>query len=139
MKKVSGLNVLALTFVMFFSQPSLGATSTQAANYKLITVASYLNFYLLNLNACEDFHPTVRKTALAAENSIYPWLESLNRKIEEYKLNDKDKAAIANTVVDRRKRLNEQIADNEFTLEHCTAIIDIVNSGLDSSLLKILE
>jgi hypothetical protein len=131
MKKVSGL-LLALMV-------SFGAASAQSVNYKLLTVASYLNFYLLNLNACEDFHPTVRKSALAAENAIYPWLEALNSKVIAFKLNDKDKAAIANTVVDRRNRLNEQIAENEFTLEHCEAIIDIVKSGLDSSLLKILN
>lgn len=134
MNKLSGI-LLALTI----SISAFPALSAQSVNYKLITVASYLNFYLLNLNACEDFHPTVRKSALAAENAIYPWLESLNEKVELYKLNDKDKAAIANTVVERRKRLNEQIAENEFTVEHCKAIIDIVNSGLDSSLLKVLE
>ena len=128
--------VLGLLFALALS---FSAVSAQSVNYKLITVASYLNFYLLNLNACEDFHPTVRKSALAAENAIYPWLESLNSKVKAYKLNDKDKAAIANTVVDRRKRLNEQIAENEFTVEHCKAIIDIVNAGLDSSLLKVLE
>ena len=139
MKKVAGKKAWAFSLGLMLSLSSFGALSSQSINYRLITVASYLNFYLLNLNACEDFHPTVRKTALAAENSIYPWLESLNRKVLLHKLDDKDKAAIANTVVDRRKRLNEQIAENEFTLEHCTAIIDIVNSGLDSSLLKILD
>lgn len=118
---------------------SFSVPAAQSVNYKLITVASYLNFYLLNLNACEDFHPTVRKGALAAENAIYPWLEALNAKIVEYKLNDKDKAAIANTVVDRRTELNEQIAENEFTIDHCETIIDIVKAGLDSSLLKVLE
>lgn len=118
---------------------TFGAQAAQSANYKLITVASYLNFYLLNLNACEDFHPTVRKGALAAENAIYPWLEALNAKIIEFKLNNKDKAAIANTVVDRRTELNEQIAENEFTIDHCETIIDIVKAGLDSSLLKVLE
>ena len=131
MNKLSGI-LLALTI-------SFSAFSAQSVNYKLITVASYLNFYLLNLNACEDFHPTVRKSALAAENAIYPWLESLNEKVKSFELTDKEKADIANTVVDRRMRLEEQIAENEFTVEHCKAIIDIVNSGLDSSLLKILE
>jgi hypothetical protein len=128
-----------LTGIMFALVVSFSASSAQSVNYKLITVASYLNFYLLNLNACEDFHPTVRKSALAAENAIYPWLEALNVKIVEYKLNNKDKAAIANTVVDRRTELNEQIAENEFTIDHCETIIDIVKSGLDSSLLKVLE
>ena len=135
MKKVSGI-VLG---IMLGLAPSFSALSDASVNYKLKTVASYLNFYLLNLNACEDFHPTVRKKALAAENAIYPHLEALNEKIKQYKLNDQDKAAIANTVVDRRARLNEQIAENEFTLEHCEAIIDIVKSGLDVSLLKVLE
>ena len=128
--------ILGILLAASISFPALGA---QSVNYKLVTVASYLNFYLLNLNACEDFHPTLRKDALAAENAIYPWLASLNSKIIIFKLGDKDKAAIANTVVDRRRRLNEQIAENEFTIEHCTAIIDIVNSGLDSTLLKILK
>ncbi len=125
---------IVLTFMLSFS-----VNAEQTMNYRLKTVASYLNFYLLNLNACEDFHPTVRKNALAAENLIYPWLEALNAKIITHKLNDKDKAAIAQTVVLRRASLNQQIADNEFTLEHCEAIIEIVKSGLDSSLLKILK
>lgn len=118
---------------------SVSTAYAQSVDYKLTTVASYLNFYLLNLNACEDFHPTVRKDALEAENSIYPWLEALNAKVLIFKLGDKAKSELANTVVERRARLNEQIADNEFTLEHCEAIINIVRSGLDKSLLKILQ
>lgn len=131
MKLVAGI---VLTIMLSFS-----AHAEQPINYKLKTVAQYLNFYLLNLNACEDFHPEVRKSALAAENLIYPWLEALNAKVIANKLNDKDKTAIAETVVYRRARLNEQIEDKEFTVEHCEAIIDIVKSGLDRSLLKILQ
>jgi hypothetical protein len=125
--------------ILLMLAASFSAHAAQSANYKLITVASYLNFYLLNLNACEDFHPSVRKAALAAENAIYPWLEALNSKIIAIKLDDKDKMAIANTVVDRRAELNEQIAENEFTVAHCETIIDIVKAGLDSSLLKVLN
>lgn len=131
MKIVAGI---VLTIMLSFS-----VQAEQSMRYRLKTVASYLNFYLLNLNACEDFHPTVRKDALAAENLIYPWLEALNAKVAAHKLNDKDKAAIAETVVSRRASLNQQIAENEFTLEHCEAIIEIVKSGLDVSLLKILK
>lgn len=131
MKTVAGI---VLTLMLSFS-----AHGEQSINYKLKTVASYLNFYLLNLNACEDFHPAVRKDALEAEKLIYPWLEALNGKIELHKLNDKEKADIAKNALTRRASVNQIIAENELTVAHCQAIIDIVKSGLDVSLLQILK
>ena len=128
-----------MTLLLVLSLATGASAAAANTDNKLKTVASYLNFYLLNINACEDFHPTVRKRALVAENIIYGHLEKLSDKVKEFNLKEDEKAAIANTVVDRRARLNEQIAENEFTLEHCEAIIDIVRSGLDSSLLKILK
>ena len=72
----------------------------QAADqdYKLVTVAGYLNFYLLNLNACEDFHPQVRKAAFDAEQSLYPWLEKLDARTK----NSIDASVISDVVKKRR-------------------------------------
>lgn len=108
-------------------------------SYQLITVSSYLNFYLLNINACEDFHPETRKKALEAEKKIYPWLDKLDQKLDKASLNKKDKEVIANTVVDRRNKLNVQIDEGDFTVEHCNAVISIVEDGLDESILKTLN
>ena len=139
-KQAMTTRVISLFFLLSLSMVHLKAdANTDTKNGKLFAVATYLNFYLLNLNACEDFHPTVRKDALAAENAIYPLLEALNQKVKQHKLHKQDQAAIANIAFDRREQLNQQIADKEFTIEHCEMIIDIVNSGLDKSLLEVLK
>ena len=82
----------------------------QAADqdYKLVTVAGYLNFYLLNLNACEDFHPVVRQSAYDAEKLLYPWLDKLDAKTKS----SIDASVISNVVKKRRDALNSQINDN---------------------------
>ncbi|WP_306523596.1 hypothetical protein [Rheinheimera sp.] len=112
--------------------------SVQAADqdYKLVTVAGYLNFYLLNLNACEDFHPQVRKAAFDAEQTLYPWLEKLDMRTK----NSIDASVISDVVKKRRNALNAQINEGDFTLEHCQAVIKLLSGdGLDKTLLKNLE
>lgn len=112
--------------------------SVQAADqdYKLVTVAGYLNFYLLNLNACEDFHPAIRKAAFDAEQSLYPWLEKLDARTK----NSIDASVISDVVKKRRNALNAQINEGDFTLEHCQAVIKLLSGdGLDKTLLKNLE
>jgi opacity protein-like surface antigen len=112
--------------------------SVQAADqdYKLVTVAGYLNFYLLNLNACEDFHPSVRKAAFDAEQSLYPWLEKLDARTK----NSIDASVISDVVKKRRNALNVQINEGDFTLEHCQAVIKLLSGdGLDKTLLKNLD
>ena len=56
------------------------AVKADTVDYQYLTVAGYLNFYLLNLNACQDFHPSVRHAAYDAEKSLYPWLDKLDAK-----------------------------------------------------------
>lgn len=115
-------------------------SSTALANtqdYKLVTVAGYLNFYLLNLNACEDFHPAVRGAAYDAEKHLYPLLEKLNTKLGTNADNQK---MISDIVTKRRGMLNAQIAEGDFTVEHCRAIVKILNEdGLDKTLLSALN
>lgn len=102
-------------------------------DYKLITVAGYLNFYLLNINACQDFHPQVRQAAYDAEQKLYPWLEKLHAKLSDGK-------QVADIVLKRRAMLNQQIGDGDFTLDHCQAIVKILNEdGLDKTLLAHLD
>ena len=89
-------------------------------DYKLITVAGYLNFYLLNINACQDFHPQV-------------WLDKLHAKLGDGK-------QVAEIVLKRRAMLNTQIGEGDFTLDHCQAIVKILNEdGLDKTLLANLD
>lgn len=117
---------------------SFGANANnenQSQSYKLITVSTYLNFYLMNLNACEDFHPSTRAEAYKAEGTLYPYFEKLDAKVAKLDIDKEDKMAIKNTVSDRRNKLDQQIADGEFTLEHCNAVIGLVNEGLDEALL----
>lgn len=112
--------------------------SVQAADqdYKLVTVAGYLNFYLLNLNACEDFHPQVRKAAFDAEQTLYPWLEKLDMRTK----NSIDASVISDVVKKRRNALNAQINEGDFTLDHCQAVIKLLSGdGLDKTLLKNLD
>lgn len=131
MKKLATLLIASLlTFT---------ANANENQSYKLITVSTYLNFYLLNLNACEDYHPSTRQKAYQAEASLYPFFERLDKKVAKLDINKKDKEAIANTVSARRAKLNGQIADGEFTIEHCEAVIRIVNEGLDSAILKSID
>lgn len=113
-------------------------TSVQAADqdYKLVTVAGYLHFYLLNLNACEDFHPSVRTAAFTAEQSLYPWLAKLDAKTK----NSIDASVISDVVRKRRDALNAQINEGDFTVEHCQAVVKLLSgNGLDQTLLKSLE
>lgn len=107
-------------------------------DYKLVTVAGYLNFYLLNLNACEDFHPSVRSAAYDAEKSLYPHLEKLHNKMGG-KESDNSKM-VSDIIMKRRNMLNAQIAEGDFTVEHCQAIVKILNEdGLDKTLLSALD
>lgn len=127
------LTVSLIAALMAFSV-NVNANSSQS--YKLITVATYLNFYLMNLNACEDYHPAARQDAYKAESTLYPFFAKLDAKVAALKINQKDKDAIANTVSNRRAKLNAQIEAGEFTLEHCNAVIGIVNAGLDPKVLE---
>jgi hypothetical protein len=113
-------------------------TPVQAADqdYRLVTVAGYLHFYLLNLNACEDFHPSVRPAAFAAEQRLYPWLAKLEAKTKS----SIDASVISDVVRKRRDALNVQINEGDFTAEHCQAVIKLLDgNGLDQTLLKSLE
>lgn len=110
----------------------------QAADqdYKLVTVAGYLNFYLLNLNACQDFHPSVRKDAYVAESTLYPWLEKLDAKTK----GSIDSGMLNSVVQKRRDALNAQIKEGDFTIDHCQAVIKLLTAdGLDKTLLKSIE
>ena len=110
----------------------------QAADqdYKLVTVAGYLNFYLLNLNACQDFHPSVRKDAYFAESTLYPWLEKLDAKTK----GSIDSGMLNSVVQKRRDALNAQIKEGDFTIDHCQAVIKLLTAdGLDKTLLKSIE
>ncbi|HEY0922246.1 hypothetical protein [Rheinheimera pacifica] len=120
---------------------AVAMSTTAAANaqdYKLITVAGYLNFYLLNLNACQDFHPPVRQSAYDAEKTLYPHLDKLYGKMGGAE--GANQKMIADIVMKRRAMLNGQIADGDFTVEHCQAIVKILTEdGLDKTLLSALE
>lgn len=110
----------------------------QAADqdYKLVTVAGYLNFYLLNLNACQDFHPGVRKAAYSAESTLYPWLDKLDAKTK----GSIDIGMLNDVVQKRRDALNAQIKEGDFTVDHCNAVIKLLTAdGLDKTLLKALD
>ena len=119
---------------------SVGSLQANAStkDYRLITVAGYLNFYLLNLNACQDFHPAVRQSAYQVESQLYPWLDKLQAQLDAS--NDFDSKMISDIVLRRRALLNEQIAEDDFTLDHCKAIVQILgNEGLDETLLAVLN
>jgi hypothetical protein len=130
MKKWASAMVAAAVFA------TTAVANTQ--DYKLVTVAGYLNFYLLNLNACEDFHPTVRTAAYDAEKSLYPYLDKLYTKMGGAK--DDSHKMVSDIVMKRRNMLNSQIAEGDFTVEHCQAIVKILREdGLDKTLLSALE
>lgn len=114
------------------------ALPAQAADqdFKLVTVASYLNFYLLNLNACEDFHGSLRQQAYDAEKILYPWLEKLDAKTK----GSIDASVLAKEVQKRRDALNMQIKEGDFTLDHCRAVVKLLTEdGLDKTLLASLQ
>ena len=134
MKKVTSVLLGALLCV-----GTASASADKNQSYKLITVSTYLNFYLLNLNACEDYHPQTRQAAYKAEATLYPYFEKLDKKVESMDIDPDDKAAIAKTVSSRRDKLNTQISDGEFTAEHCNTVIAIVNEGLDPVILKSID
>lgn len=114
------------------------AAVANTQDYKLVTVAGYLNFYLLNLNACEDFHPSVRTAAYDAEKNLYPFLDKLNSKMGGTE--GTNQKMVADIVMKRRNMLNAQIAEGDFTIEHCQAIVKILTEdGLDKTLLSALE
>lgn len=114
-----------------------GTAIANTQDYKLVTVAGYLNFYLLNLNACQDFHPAVRSAAYDAEKHLYPHLEKLTAKLGN---SEDSQKMVADIVMKRRAMLNSQISEGDFTLDHCQAIVKILNEdGLDKTLLSALN
>jgi hypothetical protein len=111
-------------------------------DYKLLTVASYLNFYLLNLNACEDFHSSLRRDAYEAEGLLYPWLDKLDAKTK----GSIDAGILENELKKRREKVSNMIKEGGLkkegglTEEQCRFIIDIVKKNeLDKTMLKALE
>ena len=124
-----------------FMLASAAFSSQAQANtqdYKLVTVAGYLNFYLLNLNACQDFHPAVRAAAYDAEKLLYPYLDKLYSKMGGEK--GANQQMVSDIVMKRRNMLNTQIAEGDFTVEHCQAVVKILaEDGLDKTLLSAIE
>lgn len=109
----------------------------ETVNYQYLTVAGYLNFYLLNINACQDYHPEVRQQAYDAEKQLYPWLTKLEQKLKGADANNK---ILSDIVQKRREALNLQISEGDFTLDHCKAIVKLLSAdGLDQALLKNLD
>ncbi|GAB59021.1 hypothetical protein [Rheinheimera nanhaiensis] len=114
------------------------AAQANTQDYKLVTVAGYLNFYLLNLNACQDFHPSVRQSAYDAEKNLYPYLDKLYSKMGGEK--GANQQMVSDIVMKRRNMLNAQIAEGDFTVEHCQAVVKILTEdGLDKTLLSAVE
>ncbi|WP_337880606.1 hypothetical protein [Rheinheimera sp.] len=123
-----------LLAVLFASVVVAAPVSAETKNYQLLTVAGYLNFYLLNVNACQDYHPEVRQEAYLTEAQLYPWLDKLQKKLGN------DKATVAAVVQSRREALNQQIAEGEFTIDHCQAVVKLLSGdGLDKTLLQSLN
>ena len=124
-----------------FMLASVAFSSVAQANtqdYKLVTVAGYLNFYLLNLNACQDFHPAVRAAAYDAEKLLYPYLDKLYSKMGGAA--GANQQMVSDIVMKRRNMLNTQIAEGDFTVEHCQAVVKILaEDGLDKTLLSAIE
>ena len=113
-------------------------TQANTQSYKLVTASTYLNFYLLNLNACEDFHTSLRSRAYKAEGVLYPYFDKLNTTIDTVDIAKADQDAITQTLADRRAKLNAQIVAGKLTKEHCLAVIEVVEKGLDSKILEVL-
>lgn len=128
-----------LTACLLAASLAFGAQAADSQSLKLISVSSYLNFFLVNLNGCEDYHPSVRAAAYQSEGKLYPHYEKLEKKISSLKIDQSDKDAISNTIARSRGKLNAQIEEGEFSVEHCKAVIGIVESGLDSNLLSALN
>ncbi|MFC4656474.1 MULTISPECIES: hypothetical protein [Rheinheimera] len=123
-----------LLVTLFASVVATAPVSAETQDYQLLTVAGYLNFYLLNINACQDYHPVVRQEAYLAEAQLYPWLEKLEQKLGD------NKATVAAVVQSRREALNQQIAEGEFSADHCRAVVKLLSGdGLDKTLLQILN
>jgi hypothetical protein len=109
----------------------------ETVDYQYLTLAGYLNFYLLNLNACEDYHPAIRQQAYDAEKQLYPWLSKLEQKLKD---SDADNKTLSEVVHKRRAALNQQISEGDFTLDHCKAVVKLLSvDGLDQALLKTLN
>lgn len=111
-------------------------------DYKLLTVASYLNFYLLNLNACEDFHSSLRREAYEAEGLLYPWLDKLDAKTK----GSIDAGVLEAELKKRREKVSSMIKDGGLkkegglTEEQCRFIINIVKKNeLDKTMLDALQ
>lgn len=128
-----------LTACLIAASLAFGAQAADSQSLKLISVSSYLNFFLVNLNGCEDYHPSVRIDAFKSESKLYPHYEKLDKKIKSLDIADSDKDAISNTIERSRAKLNAQIAEGEFSVEHCKAVISIVESGLDANMLAALD
>ena len=137
MKKIILTSSLVLS--LFGAGISTSVQAEEPQSYKLITLSTYLTFYLMNLNACQDFHPSTRSEAYKAEGELYPYFEKLDAKVKSLDIDANDKKAIKNTVSTRRAKLNRQIADGEFTVEHCKAVISLVGEGLDEKLLSLIK
>ncbi len=109
----------------------------ETIDYQYLTVAGYLNFYLLNINACQDYHPEIRQQAYDAEKQLYPWLSKLEQKLKGA---DADNKTLSEVVQKRREALNLQISEGDFTLDHCKAVVTLLTKdGLDQTLLKSLN
>ena len=75
--------------------------------------------------------------AYDAEKNLYPFLDKLSTKMDK---TGSDKKMVSDIVMKRRSMLNAQIADGDFTIEHCQAIVKILNEdGLDKTLLSALD
>lgn len=128
--------ILAAT-CLFASTPSLAKSESSTIN--VFSASSYLNFYLMNLNACEEFHPSVQMSANKAEQVLYPHLQKLSAIVESGKLSQKEQQQLRDLLLQRKAMINEQIKSGELTLDHCNTVINIVtNEGLDPELLKSL-
>ena len=128
----------SLFAALCLSSATLSSTvKAETVDYQYLTVAGYLNFYLLNLNACEDYHPEIRQQAYDAEKQLYPWLTKLEQKLKGA---DADNKTLSDVVQKRREALNLQISEGDFTLDHCKAIVKLLTGdGLDQTLLKSLN
>ena len=108
----------SLFAALCLSSATLSSTvKAETVDYQYLTVAGYLNFYLLNLNACEDYHPEIRQQAYDAEKQLYPWLAKLDQKLKGA---DADNKTLSDVVQKRREALNLQISEGDFTLDHCS-------------------
>jgi len=106
--------------------------SVQSTTHNLQPVSSYLNFYQLNINRCEEIYPEKMSEANEARLIVQPYLESLHKSLKKDKLNDTSK----NSQLSMSMKISEQIAESELTSDHCSFIFEIARTGLDRVLLK---